>query len=37
MFEFQGEQEVEIVTEEKGKLNVRKLREFLPYGFKIEN
>lgn len=37
MFEFQGEQEVEVVTEEKEKLNIRKLREFLPYGFKIEN
>ena len=35
MYEFQGEQEIEIITEEKGNLNVRKMSDFLPFGFKI--
>ena len=35
MYEFQGETEIEIITEEKGKLNIKKLSDFLPYGFKI--
>lgn len=35
MYEFQGENEIEIITEDKGKLNIKKLSDFLPYGFKI--
>lgn len=35
MYEFQGETEIEIITEDKGKLNIKKLSDFLPYGFKI--
>ncbi len=35
MYEFQGNNEVEIITEEKGKLNIKKMSDFLPYGFKI--
>jgi cytidine deaminase len=35
MYEFQGNTEVEIVTEKAGELIVRKLSEYLPYGFKI--
>lgn len=35
MYEFQGENEIEVITEEKGNLNVKKLRDFLPFGFKI--
>ena len=36
MYEFQGEKEIEIITEEKGELNVKKMSDFLPYGFKIQ-
>ena len=36
MYEFQGEKEVEIITEEKGNLNIKKMSDFLPYGFKIQ-
>ena len=35
MYEFQGDEEVEVITEELGQLNVRKLGVYLPYGFKI--
>ena len=36
MYEFQPDNgEVEIITESLGSLNVRKLSEYLPYGFKI--
>jgi len=36
MYEFQSEDnEVEIITENMGELIVRKLSEYLPYGFKI--
>ena len=35
MYEFQGDDEVEIITESMSKLIVRKLSEYLPYGFKI--
>lgn len=35
MYEFQGDNEIEIITEEKNNLNVRKMSDFLPYGFKI--
>ena len=36
MYEFQGEKEVEIITEEKGELNIKKMSDFLPFGFKIQ-
>lgn len=36
MYEFQGEKEIEIITEEKGELNVKKMSDFLPFGFKIQ-
>ena len=35
MYEFQGDSEVEVITEEKDSLNVRKMSDFLPFGFKI--
>ena len=36
MYEFQPDDvELEIITEKSGELNVRKLSEYLPYGFKI--
>ena len=35
MYEFQGENEIEIITEKNGELNIKKLSDFLPYGFKI--
>ena len=36
MYEFQGDnKDVEIITESLGRLIVRKLSEYLPYGFKI--
>ena len=36
MYEFQAEEAgVEIITENRGELIVRKLSEYLPYGFKI--
>lgn len=36
MYEFQGDNEIEIITEEKGNLNIKKMSDFLPYGFKIQ-
>ena len=36
MYEFQGEKEIEIITEEKGELNIKEMSDFLPYGFKIQ-
>ena len=36
MYEFQGEREIEIITEEKGELNIKKMSDFLPFGFKIQ-
>mgnify|MGYP004514464745 FL=1 len=36
MYEFQGDTEIEIITEEKGNLNIKKMSDFLPYGFKIQ-
>lgn len=36
MYEFQGENnDIEIITENMGELVVRRLSEYLPYGFKI--
>mgnify|MGYP004648014411 CR=1 FL=1 len=35
MYEFQGDEDLKVITEQDGKLNIRKLSEFLPYGFKI--
>lgn len=35
MYEFQGDEEVEVITENLGELIVRKLGVYLPYGFKI--
>ena len=35
MYEFQGDDAVEIITENMGQLIIRKLSEYLPYGFKI--
>ena len=35
MYEFQGDEDLKVITEQNGKLNIRKLSEFLPYGFKI--
>lgn len=35
MYEFQGDTEIEVITEELGQLNIRKLGIYLPYGFKI--
>lgn len=35
MYEFQGKEEVEIITENQGNLIIRKLSEYLPFGFKI--
>lgn len=37
MYEFQGDEEVSIITNNKDNLNIRKLSDFLPYGFKIQN
>ena len=36
MYEFQGYKEIEIITEEKGNLNIKKMSDFLPFGFKIQ-
>ena len=36
MYEFQGEREIEIITEEKGELNIKKMSDFLPFGFRIQ-
>lgn len=35
MFEFQGENEISIITESQGNLITRKMSDFLPYGFRI--
>lgn len=35
MYEFQGEEEIAIITDNKSNLNIRKMSDFLPYGFKI--
>lgn len=35
MQEFQGDDEVEVITEYMGELDIKKLSEFLPFGFKI--
>ncbi len=35
MYEFQGENEIEIITADKSGLNIRKMSDFLPFGFKI--
>ena len=35
MYEFQGENEVVVITEHQGVPVVRKLSDFLPYGFRI--
>ena len=35
MFEFQGNEEISVVTEEMGKLEIKKLSYFLPCGFRI--
>ena len=35
MYEFQGDDEIEVITEEMGSLNIKKLGIYLPYGFKI--
>ena len=35
MYEFQGEREIEIITEEKGELNNKKMSDCLTFGFKI--
>lgn len=37
MYEFQGEEEVVVITNHEDSLNIRKLSDFLPYGFKIQN
>ena len=35
MYEFQGKQEIEIITEKCNNLNIKKMSDFLPYGFRI--
>ena len=35
MYEFQGKEEISIITANNNNLNVRKMSDFLPYGFKI--
>lgn len=35
MYEFQGEDEILVITESEGQIEVKKLGDFLPYGFKI--
>lgn len=35
MYEFQGDEEIDVITENMGELIVRKLGVYLPYGFKI--
>ena len=35
MFEFQGDDEIIVITEDCGNLDARKLSEFLPFGFRI--
>ena len=35
MYEFQGDDEIFLITEDCGRLDARKLSEFLPFGFRI--
>ncbi len=35
MYEFQGQSEIQIITEKDGKNIIRAMSDFLPYGFKI--
>lgn len=35
MYEFQGDEEMDVITENMGELIVRKLGVYLPFGFKI--
>jgi len=35
MYEFQGEEEIQIITENKGSLEIKNLSYFLPYGFRL--
>lgn len=35
MYEFQGDNEIIVITEDCGRLDARKLSEFLPFGFRI--
>ena len=35
MYEFQGDEEIDVITENMGELIVRKLAIYLPFGFKI--
>ena len=35
MYEFQGVEEIDVITENMGELIIRKLGVYLPYGFKI--
>ena len=35
MYEFQGDEEIEVITENMGQLEINKLSYFLPCGFKI--
>lgn len=35
MYEFQGDEEIDVITENMGELIVRKLGVYLPFGFKI--
>ena len=35
MFEFQGDEEISVVTENFGELEIKKLSYFLPCGFRI--
>ena len=35
MYEFQGDEEIDVITENMGELIIRKLGIYLPFGFKI--
>ena len=35
MYEFQGDDEIIVITEDCGRLDARKLSEYLPFGFRI--
>lgn len=35
MYEFQGDEEIDVITENLGELVIRKLGVYLPFGFKI--
>ena len=35
MYEFQGDDEIIVITEDCGRLDARKFSEFLPFGFRI--